>query len=415
MIDGLADRVASELNRLAGDMVSVGVALSGGGDSAALLHLTKAWAGGRRVMAVTVDHGLRNESAEEAQFAGQMARDLGVEHEILTWKRGEARGNLMAQARDARLRLLSDWAARHRLDAVLLGHTLDDQAETVLMRLGRGAGVDGLSGMSASRLAFGTIWLRPILGVSRQGLRDWLLAQGRQWIDDPSNQNMDYERVRIRKALEMLDISATNLGQTAANLSMARAALQEFAARATENIGVENGRLSIPLSEFTRAPEEIRRRILVSGLRWISGADYPARREKVLHTMAAVSAGGRTTLEGVILERRANHLQLIREPAAAARAPDAAPDADGAAIWDNRWCITGLQQGQRVRALGHAALADLDWRRPGLTRDEAASGPGIWQNDRLIAAPAITPHAVRDLVAEPIRKLGHFRAMLFSH
>lgn len=415
MTAGLADRIATELNRLAGDMSAIGVAVSGGGDSAALLHLTTAWAAGRQVMAATVDHGLRRESADEARFAAQMAQDLGVVHETLHWQRQDGPGNLMAQARDARLRLLSDWAARNRLDAVLLGHTLDDQAETLLMRLGRGAGVDGLSGMSASRLAFGTIWLRPMLGLSRQALRDWLQGRGIGWIDDPSNQNLDYERVRMRKALEVLDISAANLGQTAANLSMARAALQEFAARATEGITTDQARLSMQLSEFNRVPEEIRRRILVTGLRWMTGSDYPARREKILHAMVAVGAGGRTTLEGVIVERRASRLQMIREPAAAARAPAAIPDATGCAIWDNRWRIDGLRPGQEIRALGHDALTDLDWRRPGLSRDEAASTPAIWQGTSLVAAPVIAPAGAGGIAAAPLRGLGHFRAMLFSH
>ncbi|MDF3607111.1 tRNA lysidine(34) synthetase TilS [Paracoccus sp. DMF-8] len=319
MTADLAGRISTELNRLAGDMSAVGVAVSGGGDSAALLHLVTAWAAGRRVMAATVDHGLRRGSADEARFAARMAQDLGVAHETLHWRREDGPGNLMAQAREARLRLLSDWAARNRLDAVMLGHTLDDQAETLLMRLGRGAGVDGLSGMAASRLAFGTVWLRPMLGLSRQELRDWLRGQGLRWIDDPSNQNLDYERVRMRKALEALDIPAASLGQTAANLAMARAALQEFAARATENIATDQARISLQLSDFTGAPEEIRRRILVTGLRWMTGSDYPARRDEVLHAMVAVGAGGRTTLEGVILERRASRLRMIREPAAAAR------------------------------------------------------------------------------------------------
>lgn len=415
MTASLADRISAELNRLAGDMSAVGVAVSGGGDSAALLHLTSRWAAGRRVMAATVDHGLRRESADEARFAAQMAQDLGAVHETLHWQRQDGPGNLMAQARDARLRLLSDWAQRNRLDAVLLGHTLDDQAETLLMRLGRGAGVDGLSGMSASRRAFGTIWLRPMLGLSRQELRDWLQGQGIGWIDDPSNQNLDYERVRMRKALAALEIPVANLGQTAANLAMARAALQEFAARATAEIATDQARISMQLSDFTGAPEEIRRRILVTGLRWMTGSDYPARREKVLHALAAISAGARATLEGVIVERRPGRLHMIREPAAAARAPAAQPDASGTAIWDNRWRIEGLGPGQEVRALGHDALPGLDWRTPGLTRDEAASTPGIWQGATLLSAPVVAPVTANGGAVQPLRGLGHFRAMLFSH
>lgn len=419
MSDALSARAASELNRLAGDLRAVGVALSGGGDSLALLHLTKDWAKGRRVVAATVDHGLRAESAAEARFAAKAASAMGVAHEVLIWRRDDETGNLMAQARKARLHLLAQWAARQGLDAVLLGHTLDDQAETLLMRLGRGAGVDGLSGMSPARQAFDTLWLRPMLGLSRAALRDWLRARGVTWIDDPSNQNLDYERVRMRKALDMLGIPATALGLSAANLAMARGALQEFALRACENADARLGSLSLQQADFEHAPAEIRRRILVAALRWMTGSDYPARRDKILHALDAIATGARMTLEGVIVEPRGDRLMLMREPAAALRAAAGLPDATGLALWDDRWRLSGLAVGQQVRALGHAGLAGLDWRKAGLTHDEAAATPGIWDGARLVAAPIAdqigTAATTATVTAMPQRGLGHFRAMLFSH
>ncbi|MDF3607175.1 tRNA lysidine(34) synthetase TilS [Paracoccus sp. DMF-8] len=193
----------------------------------------------------------------------------------------------------------------------MLGHTLDDQAETLLMRLGRGAGVDGLSGMAASRLAFGTVWLRLMLGLSRQELRDWLREQGLRWIDDPSNQNLDYERVRMRKALEALDIPAASLGQDGGQSGDGARCAAGVRRPCDGKHRDGSGADFLQLSDFTGAPEEIRRRILVTGLRWMTGSDYPARRDEVLHAMVAVGAGGRTTLEGVILERRASRLRMI--------------------------------------------------------------------------------------------------------
>uniref|UniRef100_UPI0018EF19EB tRNA lysidine(34) synthetase TilS n=1 Tax=Paracoccus binzhouensis TaxID=2796149 RepID=UPI0018EF19EB len=312
-------RVHAALDRLAGNLPLLGIALSGGGDSTALLHLAHRW-GRARLWAATVDHGLRPGSAAEARQAGLAAAALGIRHETLTWTRAGG-GNLMAAARQARLRLLADWARRHGLAAVLLGHTLDDQAETLLMRLGRGAGVDGLSAMAETRQACGMTWLRPMLGASRSELRQWLAAHGQGWSEDPSNENADFERVRIRKAIAALDLPLQQLGQSAANLAMARDALQEFAAQVAEGAEARAGSLVLPLSRFLAAPTEIRRRLLVAGLRFVTGAAYPPRREPVLQALATLAEGGRLTLDGVIAEARGGVLRLIREPAAAARSP----------------------------------------------------------------------------------------------
>lgn len=410
--------VGRELNRLAGARHRLGVALSGGGDSMALLHLAHGWAGGGlaascHLRAATVDHGLRAESAEEADFAGASARRLGIAHEVLHWTRDTPRGNLMAAAREARLRLLSDWARRHDLDAVLLGHTMEDQAETVLMRLARGAGVDGLSGMADRRSAHGMIWLRPLLGQRRADLRDWLRARGIAWVDDPSNENPDYERVHIRKAMALLGLSPEGMARTAADLSLARHALQEFAARVCQGADATRGQLGLPLREFSDAPEEIQRRILVAGLRWMTGAAYPPRRDRIANALAAIGAGRACTTDGVLLRCRAERILLIREPAAACRAPAAHPDEQGRADWDGRWRVTGLSPGDRVRAVTALQLGGLDWRGSGLSHAGAAASPAIWRDGRLIAAPALQPDA--RFSALPLREMEHFRAMLFSH
>ena len=407
--------VHAALDRLAGPFPRLGIALSGGGDSTALMHLTQAWrqgrAGGCVLMAATVDHGLRPGSADEARQAGLDAQALGIPHETLLWHR-EGTGNLMAAARDARLRLLSDWAQRRRLDAVLLGHTQDDQAETLVMRLNRGAGIDGLSGMAPQRTASGTRWLRPMLEVSRADLRHWLAAQGVGWAEDPSNRNSEYERIRARNALAALDLPLAQLAQSAANLAMARDALQVFAAEVATGAQARAGALTLPLARFRAAPDEIRWRLLVAGLRFVTGGDYPPRRAPILAAIAALADKARLTLDGAILETRAESLRLIREPAAALRSPPGLPDAGGVALWDGRWRLAGLGPGQQVRALGHDPLPDLDWRAAGLTRDEAAASPGIWAGKTLVSAPLVNPGPV---ALQPLRDLSDFHAMLYTH
>lgn len=424
MSDLLRARVEAELDRLAGDFGRIGIAFSGGGDSAALLHLAARWRQGRVVMAATVDHGLRPDSLAEAEAAGDTARALGLSHSILHWQRGpEDRANLMAAARDARLRLLADWAREHALEAVLLGHTLDDQAETFLMRLARGAGVDGLSAMADHRESEGMVWLRPLTGCGRQELRDWLAGQGIGWVDDPSNDNTAFERVRMRKALEMLGIAPESFATSARNLASARQALQEIAVRTAAGAEAASGSLALPLQPFLAAPSEIRRRLLVAALRWMNGQEYPARRDKIAHALDAVGMGRKVTLEGSILMPDAQWLRLIREPAAAARAPAAPLDAQGRAEWDGRWSVevAAPDAGQELRALGHDALNAFDWRAAGLGFDEAASLPALWQGQRLIAAPIAQkerpsgPPNPPDVHFRPLRGPLHLRGLLFSH
>lgn len=396
------------LDRLAGDLPALGIALSGGGDSVALMHLARGW-GRARLMTATVDHGLRAGSADEARQAGVAASTLGIAHETLPWQRTGG-GNLMAAAREARLRLLSDWARRQGLSAVLLGHTLDDQAETLLMRLGRGAGIDGLCGMAERRAAQGMLWLRPLLSIPRAGLRGWLAARGVGWLDDPSNEREDFQRVRIRKAMAGLDLPLPQLAQSAANLAMARAALAHYAAQAAAGARSRAGDLVLPLPAFLDAPGEIRRRLLVAGLRFVTGAGYAPRRAPVLHALAELARGRQVTLDGVIAAPRDGWLHLSREPAASARA---APATGDPASWDGRWRIHGLPMDCAVRALGHDPLPGLGWRDSGLSRDAAAASPGIWRANALLAAPLLRPAA--GIAVQPLRGLPEFHAMLYVH
>ncbi|WP_114967069.1 tRNA lysidine(34) synthetase TilS, partial [Alkalilacustris brevis] len=186
------------------DAPGLGVAVSGGGDSVALLLLVADWAAARgvRLRAVTVDHGLREGAAQEAEAVARLCAELGIGHDILRWQGWDGQGNLQDAARRARQGLIAGWARDHGLAAVALGHTRDDQAETVLMRLARGAGVDGLSGMAPLRLAVGLAWLRPLLDVGRAELRALLRARGVPWAEDPSNEDARFQRVRARRALE---------------------------------------------------------------------------------------------------------------------------------------------------------------------------------------------------------------------
>lgn len=403
----LARQVRASLDRLAGNFPALGIAVSGGGDSTALMHFTAEWADQRRIMVATVDHDLRPDSADEAQKVARAANLLGFQHDTLLWNHIHAKGNLQANARQARLKLLSAWARQHDLHAVLLGHTCDDQAETVAMRLARGAGVDGLAGMAECRESDGVHWIRPMLKIRRAELREWLKGRSIAWIDDPSNQNEDFDRIRIRNAISAFGVEPESLSQSADHIREARDVLAHYSAEVATGAAARNGSLFLPAEPFHKAPAEIRRRLLIAGCRWVTGAGYPPRRDATLYAVNAVTDGSRVTLDGTLIEQRNGHICFYREPVAAFRAPHS----DGK--WDDRWQITGLCAGQHIAALGYAPLPNLDWRGAGFSYDEAAAAPAVWAGEILAASPLIDPRAT--YVVAPLRNVSDLRRLLISH
>lgn len=224
----------------------VGVAASGGGDSMALLSLARDWADqtGAKLSVATVDHGLRPESAGEAELVAQVCAGWGIPHQTLRITGLSGSGNLSARAREARYDALSEWAHGNGTETVLLGHTMDDQAETVLMRLGRGSGVEGLSGMSGQMQWRGVTFLRPLLHVRRAALRDLLVDRGISWVEDPTNSDPAYDRVKARSALsalEPLGISVEGLSATADRLARQRIVLEADADRLSGAAVSESG------------------------------------------------------------------------------------------------------------------------------------------------------------------------------
>ena len=196
----------------------VGLAVSGGPDSVALMHLAQTWRNNRamhgaaaddvmpELTVLTVDHGLRPNSAAEVRQVKSWAEACGLRHETLTWRGEKPASGIQAAAREARYRLLADWADRNNGDvAIATAHHKDDQAETVLMRLARGSGPDGLSAMrriaSLGRLTL----LRPLLGLAKSELIALLVEREAAWIEDPSNDRLDFERVRLRAARDCRD------------------------------------------------------------------------------------------------------------------------------------------------------------------------------------------------------------------
>ena len=225
----LVARFKEALDRLNPDGGKIGLAVSGGPDSMAMLLLAHAAIPGLFEVA-TVDHGLRPEAKDECALVAAACEELRVPCAVLSVVVGD--GNLQAEARAARYRVLADWAHRHDLAAIATAHHVDDQAETLLMRLNRGSGVAGLAGVRASQWREGLqlAIVRPLLGFTRMELGNLVAQAGQAVVSDPSNSDPRFDRVRMRQALadcDWLDRSA--LARSASNLAEAYEALQAYA------------------------------------------------------------------------------------------------------------------------------------------------------------------------------------------
>lgn len=374
---------------------SIGVAVSGGSDSTALLILLHRFCltHGIELACATVDHSLRDGAKAEAAAVAALCAERRISHELLTWSDWDGKGNVQAAARQARYRLLGAWAQRMSLEQIALGHTLDDQAETVLMRLGRGAGVDGLSAMAKRRTQHAVMWSRPLLSVRRSELRDFLETEGVAWSDDPTNDDERFDRIKIRQSWEKLaalGITPVALAQVADNMASAREALtlqaRDAAARVVQ---VKAGAVRISQADFAGLPDEIARRVMLSALSWVNGAIYAPRARSLHSALRALINEGSATVDGC-------HLRLVGDVIWVFREYNAVKDISAPVgdIWDNRWLVHGPESvvNYHVSALGEAGLADVpDWRASGIPRDVLLVTPGVWKDSILVAAPVLRP------------------------
>lgn len=355
------------------------LAVSGGGDSMALLHL----AAPLRPQVVTVDHGLRPEAAAEAAMVAQVCAGMGLTHHVLHWH-WDGSGNLQDAARRGRRAVIAGWARTCGVQTIALGHTRDDVAETFLMRLARGAGVDGLAAMSPRWTEGGVTWLRPLLDTSRADLRAVLQGKDAMWVEDPSNDNDRFDRVRVRKAMSglgTLGLTPARLAEVATHLAQARDALDHATDHAARCLTVQANAVRIDLAPLAAEPPEIQRRLILRVIHHIAAADYGPRGPALQALLARLMQSKPAMLAGCRFVPCKTGLWAFREGRAVAHmtVPAGSP-------WDGKWQIDG-PPGAQVRALGAAIAQCPDWRATGLPRAALMSSPSLWLNGRLIAAP----------------------------
>jgi tRNA(Ile)-lysidine synthase len=316
------------------------LAVSGGPDSMALLHLATRWRAGRRsgptLLAATVDHGLRPDSAQEASSVQCFSLGRGVAHRTLCWRGEKPQTGLQEAAREARYALLAEAARAAGASHILTAHTRDDQAETVLFRLARGSGLAGLAGMArATRLddlVTDLVLARPLLDVPKARLIATLRAAGIGFFEDPSNQDPRFARVRLRALMPALaaeGLDAARLARLAQRLRRADVALEAAAAAALARVSIEgdSGALAIDAEAFAQLPVEIALRILhhVIAQNGRERAPELAKLEVLLDALRAARSAPklnfRRTLAGAVVTLAADRLMVAPAPPRRHRGP----------------------------------------------------------------------------------------------
>ncbi|MBF0454749.1 MAG: tRNA lysidine(34) synthetase TilS [Magnetococcales bacterium] len=300
------------------------VAVSGGADSIALMHLIARSnlltpPISESVLVAHFDHNLRRESAEEGRFVQQAAKDLGLKTVLSRWQQPPDRGNLPAQAREARYHFLTRTASEHGANLVATGHHQDDQVETFLERLLRGSGITGLCAMAPSRRLSETVTLvRPLLYLSRAAIRLWLKSQQINWREDPSNDNTNYRRANLRHGLipqltrlepqAIERVAATTQRMAQATSALEWALDQQWPKLACHEVA---GGVSLDLLALKGLPDELLVRALRRCHQTVTKGNHPPGQKAVagfIRLARSAQRGGEMRIRGIKITKENKRL-----------------------------------------------------------------------------------------------------------
>ncbi|MCC6734752.1 MAG: tRNA lysidine(34) synthetase TilS [Bauldia sp.] len=379
----------------------VALAVSGGADSLALLDLVRHWALRRasppELVVLTVDHGLRPESAVEARMVAAIAAGHGLRHETLAWDEPKPATGIEAAARAARYRLLAAAARRSGADVVVTAHHRDDQAETLLMRLGRGSGIAGLGGMPEARLLDrGILLFRPFLDVPKTRLVATARVAGFLPVEDAMNADPRFARARLRRLMPALaaeGIDAATLARAARQFRRADEALtaltQAFLDRALTTNAL--GMARMPRDRLAAEAEETRFRALGAIIAAVGGSGEAPGEEKLAALVTAAGAGTpfRRTLGGAVIRTQGGDLVFHREPGRL-DGTEAALPRGYAGRWDGRFEVAiGGAEGITLAPLAGRGYAELPERFRARPRAAVETVPAFRREGRLVAVPAV--------------------------
>ncbi len=353
---------------------------------------------------------MRAGSAQEAETVRGWLAAAGIEAVVLTCPGPPPAIDRQASARHARYALMGQWCRRAGILHLLLGHHREDQAETLLLRLARGSGVDGLAAMAPVRETEDVRLLRPLLDIPRARLRAFVQEAGRPYVADPSNEDPAFARVRMRAlqpALEAEGLTPSRLAATAHRMARARATLDAAATALLARAAAiyPEGFAAVAPAQLCTASEEVALRALSRLLACVGGSTYGPRLERLERLYRWLvdepSAGTGRTLAGCRILRRSDSVIICRE-AAAIHDPVAALDG---VVWDGRFRLhlvgDPLPGECRIDRLGQAGWAQLvcarsELNRTGLPADVRRSLPAVWALDEVIAVPHLSYRWARD-------------------
>lgn len=385
LIDGLdLDAIFAEV----ADHSAFGLAVSGGPDSLALMLLVRAWCDQRAgaapaVTVYCVDHRLRPEAMAEAAFVARTAQQLGFSSRTLVWTGDKPSTGIQVAARQARYRLIGAAMAKDKVPTLLTGHHVEDQAETVLMRMAHGSGIKGLGGMAAWSTIEGVLVHRPLLGIDRPTLQKIVNRSGLTPADDPSNRDGHYERVRWRQfapALAGHGLTSDGLSRLALRMQRADAALDAAAeAACTAHVSMDNfGVAEIERAGFAALEPEIANRVLSRMFGRIGRAAPRLEQLEALHLALGDSAFSGTCLAGADVRYHVDKLVLFAETGRMDLTPlNISPQ--NAGIWD-----------QRFEIANHSATPITVTASTDITRDQATQFTGT-PVSQIMAAVAASP------------------------
>jgi tRNA(Ile)-lysidine synthase len=367
----------------------VALAVSGGSDSMALLRLAAQWSKNSvKISVLTVDHGLRPEAAAEARQVEEWCAALSLDHQILRWEGAKPKTGLQAKARAARYDLMRAWCVANGASFLVTGHTMDDQAETVLMRQARTDTAESLAGIWETANWNGVKLLRPLLGQQRAELRAYLKGIGQPWLDDPSNEDVKFERVRVRQALA----HETRPDQRKMELAeIADKAGREARGLASATELWVNGQLTpypegfgiIPRAGFCELDPSLQRRVLLQLIQTY-GVGSRAEPGELDHLAKWIMGQelSRRTLGGAVLACRQASVLIGREWARISPVPAILPDA-GEVLWDGRFLVRAPANSQIVPVGSLRAVA----RREDIPSFVQQSLPAVLLGDGGLAIP----------------------------
>lgn len=400
------EKALSVLGMKADDLAHsrLAVAVSGGADSMALVHLLHDLLGPEKLMGLSVDHGLRPEARDEVMQVANWLGELNISYHVFAWEGEKPEAGIQDAARQARYALMENWCVENNVDFLCLGHHRRDQAETFLLRLARGSGIWGLSAMSHARPAFTKggkpYLLRPLLDIDARDLRIYLKQKGQKWIEDPSNADLQYDRVKIRQFLAQPPLEGLNekrLSETAARMSRARDALNHYMEAALQRSVTWSlwGAAEVSWEKLLSEPDEVVLRALSKFLMRVGGRVQQPRLRHLENWLKQLRENGpdERTLVGCQVIHADDGRSLICREAQNVRDEIEVGKAEMKCIWDGRFelDIQDAPQEAVVKKLGSDGWAQM--KEADFVSDcpyiIAVTQPALWCGQRLCAAPTM--------------------------